>query len=128
MHFRKNLVACSSAGPKILAFSSHFSANFQPILNCFIPNFKLKFDNSQNIKAYRVNTVVSNLNQIKRRAFILGHPVYDDFMLILIDIDECKTGTHQCNQFGECSNTDGSHQCNCKAGYAKSGLFNCTGK
>ena len=49
-------------------------------------------------------------------------------MLLLIDIDECKTGTHKCNQFGECSNTNGSHECICKAGYFKIGLFNCTGK
>ena len=35
----------SSSGPKILAVGSHCSANFQPILDCFIPNFKLKYGN-----------------------------------------------------------------------------------
>ena len=38
-------------------------------LNCFISNFKLKYEDSENIKADRVNTVVFNLHQIKRRAF-----------------------------------------------------------
>ena len=71
LHFSKNLVICSSAGPKILAFGSHCLANFQPILDCFIPNFKLKYEDSENIKADRVNTVVFNLRQIKRRAFFL---------------------------------------------------------
>ena len=66
---------CSSAGPKILAFSSHCSANFQPILHFFIPNFKLKYEDSENIKADRVSTVVFNLRQIKRWALFLGHPV-----------------------------------------------------
>ena len=75
--FQKNLVVCSSVGPKILAFGSHCSANFQPILDCFIPNFKLKYEDSENIKADRVSTVVFNLHQIKRRALFLGHPVYD---------------------------------------------------
>ena len=40
------------AGPKILAFVSHCSANFQPILDCFIPNFN--YEDSKNIKADRV--------------------------------------------------------------------------
>ena len=46
MHFwKKNHFICSSAGPKILAFGtgSHSSANFQPILDCFIP----KYENSE---------------------------------------------------------------------------------
>ena len=69
MHFSKNLVVCSSAGPKILAFSSHCSANFQLILDCFVPNLKLKYEDSENIKADRVSIVVFNVHQIKRRAF-----------------------------------------------------------
>ena len=36
-----------SAGPKILAFGSHCSADFQPILDCFIPHFKLKYEDSE---------------------------------------------------------------------------------
>ena len=72
MHFLKNLVVCSSAGPEFLAFVSHCSANFQPTLDCFILNFKLKYDDSEDIKADRVSIVVFNLHQVKRRAFILG--------------------------------------------------------
>ena len=44
-------------------------------MDCFIPNFKMKYDDSENIKADRVNTAVYTLYQIKRRAFFLGHPV-----------------------------------------------------
>ena len=69
MHFSKNLVVRSSAGSKILAFGSHCSAD------CFIPSFKLKYQDSENINADRVNTVVFNLHKIKRQAFFLGHPV-----------------------------------------------------
>ena len=75
MYFSKNLVVCSSAGPKILDFGSHCMANFQPILDYYITNFKLKYGDSENIKADCVNTVVFNLHQIKRRAFFVGHPV-----------------------------------------------------
>ena len=38
-------------------------------------NFKLKYEDSENIKADSVNTVVFNLYQIKHRAFSLGYPV-----------------------------------------------------
>ena len=55
--------------PVILAFSSHCSANFQPILDCFLSNFKLKYEDAENIKADRVSTVFLNLHQIDRRAF-----------------------------------------------------------
>ena len=54
-------------GPEILAFVSHCSANFQTILDCFIPNFKLRYEDSENIKADCA--VVFNLNQI---FFFLG--------------------------------------------------------
>ena len=40
----------SSAGPEILAFVSHRLANFQSILDCFIQNFKLKYEDSENVK------------------------------------------------------------------------------
>ena len=75
MQFSKKSRRLSSASPEILAFVSHCSANFQPILDCFVPNFQLKYENSKAIKADRVNTVVFTLHQIKRRTFFVGHPV-----------------------------------------------------
>ena len=72
--FFKKSDRLSSEGHEILAFGSHYSANFQPILDYFIPNIKLRCENSKVIKSDGVNTVVFNLHQTKRRAF-LGHPV-----------------------------------------------------
>ena len=74
MHFSKKLGRLLSVGHEILAFASHCSVNFQPILNCFKPNFKLKHEDSQNIKSERVNKVVFNLHQIEHMAFIFGTP------------------------------------------------------
>ena len=48
----------SSAGPEILDFVSHCLANFQPISDCFIPNFKSKYGNSENIEEDCVNVVI----------------------------------------------------------------------
>ena len=56
-------------GLEILAFVSHSSVNFQLILDCYIPNFKLKYEDAENIKEDCINTVVFKLHQIKRRAF-----------------------------------------------------------
>ena len=75
IHFQKKSGRLSSTGSEILAFGSHCSANFQPILDCFIPKFKLKYGNLENIKTDCVDTVIFNLHQIKQSKFFLGHPV-----------------------------------------------------
>ena len=75
VHFSKQSGRLSSTGSEILTFGSHCSANFQPILDCFIPKFKLEYDDVENIKTDRGNAVVFNLHQIKRLKFFLGHPV-----------------------------------------------------
>ena len=69
----------SSAGSEVLTFGSHCSANFQPILDCFIQKFKLEYDDLENVKTASVSTVIVNLHQIKRLKFFLGHPVYFHF-------------------------------------------------
>ena len=69
VHFSKKSGRLSSACPEILTFISHCSANFQPILDCFVLNFKLKYEDLENIKADRVNTVVINLGRIPFETF-----------------------------------------------------------
>ena len=66
----------SSAGPEILAFISHRLANFQQISDCFTPNFKLKYENSENTQAGRVNSVVFRNTSNQTSGVFLGHPVY----------------------------------------------------
>ena len=51
--FEKNLVFFQSMGPKSLALGSQSLANFQLILDCFVPNFKLKSEDSENVKGFR---------------------------------------------------------------------------
>ena len=75
VNFLKKSGRLSSTGSEILTFGSHCSANSQPFLDCFIPKFKLEYDDLENIKTDRVNAVVFNLHQIKRLKFFLGHPV-----------------------------------------------------
>ena len=66
MHFSKKSGRLSSTSSEILTFGSHCSANFQPILDCFIPKFKLEYEDLENIKTDLVNAVVFDLHQIKR--------------------------------------------------------------
>ena len=75
MHFSKS-GRQSSTGSEILTFGSHCSAKFQPIIDCFIPKFKLGYGYLENIKTDRVSAVIFNLHQIKRLKFFLGHPVH----------------------------------------------------
>ena len=48
------------------------------------------------------------------------------FICGFIDIDECK-GNHSCHENANCTNTNGSHLCDCQPRYTGNGQ-NCTGK
>ena len=48
------------------------------------------------------------------------------FIYDFTDIDECK-GNHSCHLNATCTNTLGSHVCECHPGYTGNGL-NCTGE
>ena len=74
MHFSKTSGRLFISDPKFLAIGSRSSANF-PILDSFIPNFKLNYEDLANIKTDHVHTVVFDSHEIKRRAFILGQLV-----------------------------------------------------
>ena len=46
---------------------------------------------------------------------------------MLLDIDECRNGSHDCDVNANCTNTNGSHSCTCKVGYTGKGE-SCQGK
>ena len=55
--------------------------NSQPILDCFIPNFKLKYADSQNIKADRKNYSRFQLRSNETDELFSGH------LVVSYDID-----------------------------------------
>ena len=67
--FQKIRLSVHQAVLKMYISVRQCSANFQPSLDCFIPNFE--YEDSENIKADRVSTVFFSLHQIKRRTFLL---------------------------------------------------------
>ena len=75
VYFAKQTGCLSSAGTKTLAFGGHSMANFQSILDCFIPNFKLKHEDLENIKTDCVSTVVFQLTSNQTSGVFMGHPI-----------------------------------------------------
>ena len=63
-------------------------------MDCFIPKFKLKYDNIENIKTDRVNTVVFNLHEIKQLKFF-GTPDRSKVLSLIRSMDSKKA--HGCN-------------------------------
>ena len=43
------------------------------------------------------------------------------FYVVHSDENECVLGTHECDVNATCTNTDGSHQCDCDAGFTGNG-------
>ena len=50
---------------------------------------------------------------------------YIYIIVIIVDIDECVTGTHSCQQ--RCINTEGSYNCFCYGGFMKRFKIFCFG-
>ena len=46
---------------------------------------------------------------------------------MLLEIDECSNGSHDCDVNANCTNINGSHSCTCKEGYTGKGE-SCQGK
>ena len=57
----------------------------------------------------------------------LSYFYYHTFCIMLLDIDECSNGSHDCDVNANCTNTNGSHSCTCKEGYTGKGE-SCQGK
>ena len=48
-------------------------------------------------------------------------------ILLLLDVNECSTGVHNCHRNADCTDTPGAFRCRCSAGYNGDGIQSCTG-
>ena len=56
----------------------------------------------------------------------LDYFVIISLLLQFLDMDECKSDISDCDVNANCTNTDGSYKCKCKAGYTGDG-HSCSG-
>ena len=76
---------------------------------------------SGNVKCLRLQTQ-GRKNQVSKLMLGKFWFIYD-----FTDIDECKGNHHSCHSNATCTNTLGSHVCECNPGYTENGR-NCTGE
>ena len=60
-------------------------------------------------------------NALCRCHFVLERLLIFTFWCCLADINECMTGSHNCNSNASCSNTNGSFLCSCNDGFSGNG-------
>ena len=47
----------------------------------------------------------------------------ENIWFLLIDLDECASGDHDCHKYGVCHNEIGSYTCHCQFGYVGNGTW-----
>ncbi|XP_045456482.1 fibulin-1-like [Melitaea cinxia] len=66
--------------------------------------------------AYNCKSKISTLPKLAKKTCQEGTRIRPGGT-ICEDIDECREGTHLCDQFQNCINTFGGHECRCKNGF-----------
>ena len=82
------------------------------LFNNFIKKMSITLLKSANQRFFWILLIVSAIQVI---------------LLLIIEINECTSSTHDCHLMALCNNTKGSYSCSCKEGYKGDGR-NCTGK
>ena len=73
------------------------------------------------------NVFFSTLLSLENISYIFKPSGRIILRFLMIDLNECTNGTHDCHLMAVCNNTKGSYNCSCKEGYKGDGR-NCTGK
>ena len=47
----------------------------------------------------------------------------EKLFFLLVDLDECERGDHDCHKYGVCHNEIGSYSCHCQFGYVGNGTW-----
>ena len=71
----------------------------------------------------RTNTILLHKYCCKT---IVSQPNHKTIFL-LVDVDECALGIHNCQEYANCTNTVGSYFCTCDKGFVAQGTV-CEGK
>lgn len=98
---------------QMLGYNSKGQGTATPIMNIRTKgNFEVEWKKKKNITQYSTSTFCF------QRRFIILFPS--------TDLDECKTGSHNCSFYSVCTNTLGAFSCSCRTGFKGDGV-DCSG-
>ena len=100
------------------SLSNCFHTSYSVHYRCLCLSFSLFLDTWRVEISWEVSSLFANI----QRLLILIIPC-----AFCSDIDECIEGTHTCHSAATCTNTPGSYECTCNAGYHGNGR-SCTGE
>ena len=96
-----------------LIMTDHFNANVNQDLQEMV---KLVVVSNRMVEVCRPFSPISNC--VVTNVFV--YPCFSS-LFHYIDIDECTLQTHDCSPTAECTNGEGSFQCECKQGFTGDG-------
>ena len=94
----------------------HYFELFKILQNNIIQNFKFK-----DVFAITFDSLI-----VYDRATVINSFNHTNYMIIIIDVDECHEGISKCSDI--CTNTERSYTCSCPTGFRLANdNYSCTG-
>ena len=114
---------CDSSSQENIQTRAFTSSTNRLLIKFPILYYDKDYDVNVTILVFYIISIIVCLVSI---SFCLDYFLIFSLLLQFLDMDECKSDISDCDVNANCTNTDGSYKCKCKAGYTGDG-HSCSG-